>query len=139
MSEQLDRFVAAGQAMMTGDWDGYGAVLAEDVAMRAPGVPGVTTGRAARVEMAQGFQVAFPGFRVEIEHAFEEGDRACVVVRFVGTHTGPMPTPDGTTIEPTGRPVDFRYCMVIRFEDGVAAELDEFYDQLELLTQLGVA
>jgi ketosteroid isomerase-like protein len=29
--------------------------------------------------------------------------------------------------------------MVLRFREGEAVELHEFYDQLEMLTQLGVA
>jgi ketosteroid isomerase-like protein len=35
--------------------------------------------------------------------------------------------------------VKFLYCIVVRFEDGKAVELDEYYDQLDLLTQIGVS
>lgn len=137
VNEDIERYVSGAQAIRDRDWDAYGRIFAKDLIMRAPGFPGVTKGREARVQLAQALSKAFPDGVAEVERAFGEGDWACVQARFTGTHTGPLPGPHGV-IPPTNRSVEFGYCMVVRFEDGEAAELDEYYDQLDLLTQLGV-
>ena len=74
-----------------------------------------------------------------VERAFGQGDLGCLQLWFEGTHTGPLAGSGGTEIPPTGRHVEFLYCIVMRFEDGLAVELDEYYDQLGLLTQIGVS
>jgi predicted ester cyclase len=89
--------------------------------------------------MVQGIMDAFPDGQVEVERAFGQGDLGCLQVRFEGTHTGPLAGSGGAEIPPTGRRVEFPYCIVVRFEDGKAVELDEYYDQLDLLTQIGVS
>jgi ketosteroid isomerase-like protein len=137
VNEDVERYLGGAQAMMERDWEAYGDLYAEDLVMRTPGLPGVTRGREARVAMARGLATAFPDGRAEVERAFGEGDWACVQARFTGTHTGPLPTPDGE-IPATNKSVDFTYCMVVKFENGNAAELDEYFDQLLLLTQLGI-
>jgi len=49
-----------------------------------------------------------------------------------------MPTPDGGAIAPTNKAVDVPYCLVVKFDDGVITEVNEYYDQLEMMTQLGI-
>jgi ketosteroid isomerase-like protein len=49
-----------------------------------------------------------------------------------------MAAPDGKTIPPTNRPLRLPYVLVMKFEGGVVTELDEYFDQLEILTQLGL-
>jgi ketosteroid isomerase-like protein len=101
-------------------------------------LPGTTTGRDARIQVVQGIMDAFPDSVVSVQRSFGTGDWACVEVLFRGTHTGPMPGPDGTEIPPTNQSVEWPYCMVMRFEDGLVSELYEYYDQVNLLTQLGL-
>jgi ketosteroid isomerase-like protein len=138
--KDIERFAVRGeQALAQGDWAAYGSLFSEDFAMRTPSMPEVTIGRGARVELAKGIYEAFPDGRVEPEGYFQDGNWGCARVRFTGTHTGPFGDPDQGGIAPTGRSVDFSYCMVVRFEDGEAVELHEFYDQLGMLNQLGVA
>jgi ketosteroid isomerase-like protein len=139
IEEQMERYIDGGaSAINTGDWEAYGSLFAEDLHMVTPGFPSPTTGRDVRVKLAQGLVNAFPDARVEPLRSFGKGDWACIEVLFTGTHTGPMPGPDGTEIPPTNKPVKFPYCMVVRFEDGLVSELYEYYDQLSLLTQLGL-
>lgn len=136
----MERFAAEGERAITErDWTAYGDLFSEDLAMRAPGFPGTVKGRHIRVAIVQGIFDAFPDGQVEVERAFSSGDVACMQVRFQGTHSGPLATPDGGEIPPSGSRVEFPYCLVVRFEDGIAVELDEYYDQLDLLNQIGVA
>jgi predicted ester cyclase len=136
----IERFAQEGaRTLSERNWDAYGALFAADLVMHTPGIPGATRGRQARVDLARGIYEAFPDGRVEPEGVLADGDWACVRLRFSGTNTGPMAGPDGSEIPPTNKAAEFPYCMVMRFEDGEVAELHEYYDQLALLTQLGIA
>jgi ketosteroid isomerase-like protein len=57
--------------------------------------------------------------------------------RFVGTHTGPLAAPDGD-VEPSGASVDLRFADFSRVQDGKIVSYHTYYDQLGLLTQLGL-
>lgn len=131
--------VEAERSVNQRDWDGYGQLFSEDLVLRAPGVPGEAIGRDARVKFVQGILKTFPDGRIEGVRAFGQGSWGCVQFRFKGTNTGPLATPDGGEAPATNKSVGFPYCVVARFEDGMIAELDEYFDQLDMLTQLGLA
>lgn len=134
----LEFGTAAERTVNARDWEAYGRLFEEDVAMRFPGAPGEVVGRAARVEFVRGIMRTFPDGRISVVRSFGEGDWGCVQFRFQGTNTGPVSGPDGEA-PGTGRPVAFPYCVVARFVDGRIAELDEYFDQLAMLQQLGLA
>jgi ketosteroid isomerase-like protein len=139
IEELVKRFVVeAESAIEARDWEAYGSVFAEDLRMVTPALPGTTRGREARLQFVQGIMVSFPDGVVKVQRYFGKGDWACVEVLFTGTHIGPMPGPGGTEIPPTNKSVKWPYCMVMRFEDGLVSELYEYYDQVSLLTQLGL-
>lgn len=137
--KDIDRFAEEGaRAIAAGDWEAYGRLFSNDLVMRVPGLPGVTRGREARVHFVQGILRAFPDAQVQVENSFGQGDWGCIQVLFTGTHTGPLASPDGEDIPATHKSAQFPYCLVVRFDKGEAVELDEYFDQLDLLTQLGV-
>jgi predicted ester cyclase len=139
IEENMERYITGGaQAIKTGDWEAYANLYTEDLLMVAPGMSGPTKGRDVRVKLAQGLVNAFPDARVEPLRSFGAGDWACIEMLFTGTHSGPMPGPDGTDIPPTNKPVQFPYCMVVKFEGEQCSEIYEYYDQLGLLAQLGL-
>ena len=139
IQQNMERYYDVGaRAISTGDWEAYASLYAGDLLMVTPGIPGPTTGRDVRVKLAQGLVSAFPDARVELLRSFGARDWACFEVLFSGTHTGPMPGPGGQEIPATGKAVQFPYCMVCRFKDAVCCEIYEYYDQLALLTQLGL-
>jgi predicted ester cyclase len=140
IEELIEKYWDAGaRAFTTGDWGAYESIYSEDLYMVAPGFPGPITGRDVRVKLAQGLAAAFPDAYPQLLRSFGQGDWACIEVMFEGTHTGPMQGPDGTEIPPTNKTVKFPYCMVVKFKDGQCTELYEYYDQLEMLTQLGLS
>lgn len=83
--------------------------------------------------------IPFPDFHVELERAFGRGDWLCVQGSLTGTHKGPLEGSDGETIPATGRSIRVPICLVVRVEDGKAAEVYEYNDQLGFLAQLGLA
>ena len=135
----IERFIEVGKnSIAVRDWKTYGSVFAEDLVMETPALPGVTTGREARIQFVQGIVDAFPDGVVKVQRSFGVGDWVCLEVLFTGTHTGPMPGADGAKIPPTGKSVSWPYCMVMKVKDGLVSELYEYYDQLSLLVQLGL-
>jgi ketosteroid isomerase-like protein len=88
-------------------------------------------------EYLEVFKRAMPDAHAVIESLVEVGDRVIVEGRFVGTHTGPLASPDGD-VEPTGASVDLRFADFVRVEDGKIVAYHTYYDQLGLLTQLGL-
>jgi hypothetical protein len=56
---------------------------------------------------------------------------------WIATHTGPFVTPHGH-IPATGRTINTRLCLVCRVRDGQAVSIHGYWDQLEMLEQLGL-
>jgi len=126
------------KGMNARDWGTYGRVFAEDVVVSTPGEPEPVRGRAARVRSIADLMEAFPDGTVETTRTFAVGDLVCVECMFTGTHTGPLKTPDGSSVHATHQRVRFPYCVIMRFEGDEVAEVHEYYDQLELLLPLGL-
>lgn len=137
--EQNERAVDRGaRALNARDWETYARLFADSLVTRAPGLPGPVKGRDARVKYVQQIVEAFPDGRAETVRSFGQGDWLCVELVWTGTHKGPMAAPDGKTIPPTNKSLRLPYVLVMKFEGGVVTELDEYFDQVEILTQLGL-
>jgi heme-degrading monooxygenase HmoA/predicted ester cyclase len=81
---------------------------------------------------------AFPDNRLGIT-AIHADDRGGVHEgSFTGTHTGTLRGPAGE-VAATNRPVNAPFCGVYEFDEGKITSVHLFFDQMELLTQLGVA
>jgi ketosteroid isomerase-like protein len=85
----------------------------------------------------EAFKRAMPDAKAVVEQIYQAGDTIIVEGRFVGTHTGPLAGPDGD-IEATGASVDLKFADVSRVESGKIVAYHTYYDQLGLLTQLGL-
>jgi ketosteroid isomerase-like protein len=81
---------------------------------------------------------AFPDNKIGVIGAHGERDVATHEGLFEGTHTGPLIGAAGS-IEATGASVSLPFVMVYRSEEGKITGLRLYFDQLELMTQLGVA
>jgi len=138
-TEQNERAVdQAVRALNARDWETYGRLWAESLITQAPGLGEPTKGRAARVKWVQGILEAFPDGRIEKKQSFGHGDRFCVELTFAGTHKGPLLGPSGNAVAATGKRVRFPYCLVLKFTGGEVTELHEYFDQAEILMQLGL-
>jgi ketosteroid isomerase-like protein len=119
------------------DWDAYGQMFAEDVAVYSPGSKEPSLGRAARVQWVVDLIRAFPDAIIELKGTFGQGDHLCAEFAFAGTHTGPLNTPGGE-VAPTNARVEFPYCIAYDYKGNMATEVREYFDQLELLMPLGL-
>ena len=99
---------------------------------------GRVTGREAVVDYTMGFVDAFPDLTYEYVAKHESGDCAIDEGLFRGTNTAPLRLPNGDTIPATGKQVTARGCDICQVRDGVIVEHRFYYDQVELLSRLGL-
>ena len=99
---------------------------------------GELKGREQAIERDRVFMEAFPNAEMEIAASYESGDTAILEWVFVGTNTGPLPLPSGETFPATGKGVSVRGADVARVQDGALLSVHSYYDQVELMTQLGL-
>jgi ketosteroid isomerase-like protein len=119
----------------TGDFDGL-------LELTAPDVEWVTSaGRCDGKEQIQAFlstyRAAFPDSRHELELVESAGDTAVIEGFWCGTNTGALCTPDGE-LPPTGAAARVRFAALMRVGGGRLASVHVYFDQLELLGQLGL-
>jgi len=119
-----------------GDVDGALSACADDLEVIDPGM-GQVHGLEPFREYLETFKRAMPDARAVVENAVQSGDTVAVEGRFTGTHTGPLATDDGD-VEPTGAAVDLRFADVSQVRDGKIVAYHTYYDQLGLLSQLGL-
>ncbi|MCI0685655.1 MAG: ester cyclase [Sporichthyaceae bacterium] len=100
---------------------------------------GELKGRDQIVAPMRPFIDAFPGASFEPIAAYESGDVAIDEGYFVGTNTAPLTLPGGQTLPPTGKSVRVRSCDVATVKNGLITHYRLYFDQMDLLTQLGIA
>ncbi|WP_193354331.1 ester cyclase [Amycolatopsis sp. ATCC 39116] len=119
-----------------GDREGWQAMTDQSAfEMRAPGGFRLAGREALDAEWST-WHDAFPDNRVTVVAIYGDDNGGVLEGRFQGTHTGPLVTPAGE-IAPTERTVDIPFCEVHRVGAGKMTDSHLYFDQLELLTQLG--
>jgi steroid delta-isomerase-like uncharacterized protein len=101
--------------------------------------PGGTrlTGREAAEALWATYNDAFPDNQLEII-AIHADDRGGVHEgRGIGTHTGPLRGPAGE-IPATGKKATVNFCGVYEFDEGKITSYHLYFDQMDMLAQLGL-
>lgn len=89
----------------------------------------------AGIAVAQTYMSAFPDMSFEFRHRYASGDDVSIMeVAFRGTHQGEL---EG--IPPTGRQIEGFACNVIEVRDGKIYRERDYFDNLAILSQLGVS
>jgi len=119
-----------------GDVDGLVGYYADDATLT---VPGATLQGRGRLRAHWVGQTAGSDKSAELGRSVETGD--LVFSEFVvrATMTAPLPLPNGTSVEPTGRRAEVKGLEMLRMASGRVIEHVICYDLLDLLTQFGVA
>lgn len=81
---------------------------------------------------------AFPDNRLGITSIHADDRGGVHEGRFTGTHTGTLRSPAGD-IAPTNRAVDAAFSGVYEFDEGKITSFHLYFDQMDLVTQLGLA
>jgi hypothetical protein len=80
---------------------------------------------------------SFPDVTMTAWHRVLCGDPRFIEWTMTGTHTGPFLLPDGEMAEGTGRRITLRGCGACAVENGKIVTHRDYFDQLELYSQLG--
>jgi predicted ester cyclase len=94
-------------------------------------------GREAATQYAMAWLNAFPDARLTIKNELVAGDWVAQEFTFEGTHEGVLTGPAGE-IPATGRRLQGRGVQVFRVEGDAVADTRLYFDQVQVLTQLGL-
>ena len=108
-----------------------------DYRFEGPGAPGPITYEQS-LAYIQGFVTAFPDLHFTLKDWIADGDRVAVTWVATGTHNGPLPTPSGATIPPTGKKGVVPGCTTYVFKGDKIAGAANYWDMASLLMQLGL-
>jgi predicted ester cyclase len=118
------------------DTDRIRANYADDVEFMAPGDV-MLRGSGAATEYAMSWLRAFPDARLRIDSMIAEGECVAAEFTFEGTHTAPLMSPEGE-IAPTNRHMTGHGTEIWRVRGDKIVEEHLYFDQLDVLAQLGV-
>lgn len=116
------------------EWDRLGEIVAPDLRRHSAATAGPPIRSLEEfIALQRSFLMTFPDQRVHLEAVIAEGDYVAVRARYTGTQTGPM-----GELPATGKPVDGPFIAFFRIESGKIAELWVEWDNVAMLSQLGM-
>jgi predicted ester cyclase len=133
--EVMDRLTAA--AVEQHDLDAVTAHYTDDAVMLTPDA-GEVRGLPRITEYWGRFLDAFPDVGFEVLRTYETGEVAINEGWWTGTNTQPLTLPTGAVLPATGQRVRFRDCHIATVIGDRIREHHLYFDQLELMTQLGL-
>jgi len=80
---------------------------------------------------------AFSDAQLVVDTVAVDGDWVAHTGVFKGTHDGTLASPDGD-VRATGRRLEGRCSQFVRFQDGRSVEEHLYFDQMDIVTQLGL-
>jgi predicted ester cyclase len=129
----VERIITAFNAK---DMNRYLAGQRPEIEILAPG--GVSLrGRDEVQQYINAQWTAFPDATMTIIEQFATETHAATEIELTGTNTGPLPTPQGP-LPASGKRVAVRFVAIHRIIDGMAASEHVYFDQVEMMTQLGL-
>lgn len=138
MSEAKQILEQAIERWNAGDRDGWAALYTDDVVYEAPGGARISGLADLKEQYFDALLTAAPDRDSRDIVLVAEGDRVVEEARYTGTHTGVWRSPNGAEVPATGKKLDFPFVGVFRVTDGKISSIHIYYDQVEVLTQLGL-
>lgn len=132
--ELMDRATAA---VLAGELEALRDIYADDMVATTPD-EGTLNGIDAFLEWNGSFIASFSDRSYEAHRGFETEDCAIDQGYFVATHTKDLALPGGQTLPATGKQIRLRAVDLATVRDGKIVQHDFYYDQLDMLTQLGM-
>lgn len=111
-------------------------LTAPDATLSAP--PQLTIeGAEAVTSYGMAWNNAFPDARLDVHHEVAEGDTVVQEFTFNGTHTATLASPTGD-LPATNRRLSGRAIQAIEVHDGRVQAIRLYFDEVDVLTQLGL-
>ncbi|NOT36606.1 MAG: SnoaL-like domain-containing protein [Saprospiraceae bacterium] len=83
-----------------------------------------------------GFKQAFPDMVITHNNILGIGEKVAVEFTAIGTHTGPLQTPNGA-IPASGKKVELKVSEFWEWKDGKISKITNYQDAVSLLRQIG--
>lgn len=116
------------------DWGRLAELVAENFQRHSAATQGPkVSSRDDFIQLQQSFLTSFPDQEVKIQQLVAEGDYVAMRAIYSGTQSGPL-----GSFPATGRKVEAPFLGVFRVEDGLIVELWVEWDNLAMLSQLGL-
>ena len=129
--ELINRFT---QEINAGNWDALDELLTEDFKRHCQATPDVViNSREEFKKLQESFISSMPDQKITTEMLIAEEDLVAVYATYSGTMTGPM-----GDFPPTGKSTASKFMTFFRIEEGRIAELWVEWDNVNMLTQLGL-
>lgn len=123
-----------GEAVNAADWDALDELMTEDFRRHSQATTEMQVNSLADFKQLQQMYLAsMPDQRVTMEMMIAEGDKVAVYATYAGTNTGPL-----GDVPATGRAAAVKFLAMFRIEEGKIAELWVEWDNMAMLTQLGL-
>ena len=137
MSDQANLKIAHSffDAWNAGDLSRMDPYEADDSVSERPGAPGLLDRQQTRMYL-QNFLTAFPGSQFEVWLTVADGDYVVDHWTASGTHAGPLYTPSGAAIPPTGKSIVVKGALTSEIKGGKIVRTWGFFDMAGLLAQL---
>jgi hypothetical protein len=90
------------------------------------------------IDALKGWKTAMPDVKGTITSAEEVGNQVILEVKWQGTQTGPLATPQGE-IPPSGKSQTTPSAWILDYEGDALVESRHYFDMLALLQQIGAA
>jgi len=135
MAEAKDSAARFVEAFNSHNESAIRAFYADNVKLGAPGFK--VEGPEAATKHAMGWLNGFPDGRMTVENTIACDSWIVQEVVMEGTNTGVLEGPAGS-IQPTVKHRTLKGASIVRYQDGLIVSVNLYYDQLEMLTQLGL-
>jgi len=126
-------------AFNAGDAKALDALSSDKVVLYAPGPTGRAAhrGREAVKSYNEAWFGAFPGGKLVVQNQQISNDYITVEGTFEGVNTGVWKA-EGTDMPATGKALKGHFCQVTKITDGLIESSNLYFDQLDVMTQLGL-
>jgi len=122
------------EATNAADWGALETIMAKDFTRHSAATAGpAVSSRDEFIQLQESFLTGFPDQRVTVQQLIAEGDYVAARATYSGTHTGPM-----GEFAATEKTVESPFLAMFRIEGGRIAELWVEWDNVAILTQLGL-
>jgi steroid delta-isomerase-like uncharacterized protein len=118
------------------DWDTFGDLVTEDHVYVEYGTQRTIEGREALLEALVAWKATMPDVVAKPSAFLVGGKSVAIELTWVGTHTGPLMTPNGE-IPASGNVQKTPGVWIIDVEDGKAVASRNYFDLTTLLQQIG--
>jgi steroid delta-isomerase-like uncharacterized protein len=139
MSEQdnvriADKYI---EALNAHDYERLRAYHADSFRSLQPGRPAPVDEAGYRAFL-EGDWTAFPDLSFQTTQTIATGDYVVDTWIGTGTHTGPMMTPTGASVPPTGRKGTIPGVDIFEIKNGKIVRADVYFDAMTLMAQMGL-